>query len=80
MENFMAISPRAQCRPGDMEADDRSQPMTGEQSATLKEISERAREPEAYSARLSQAAAAKRIRALRAKLAKDNSGAQHKPE
>lgn len=84
----MAIQPRAQRRHGDLNentgANDASggsvSPMTKKQAAILKDISEKAREPEAYSGKLSQAAAETRIRVLRAKLAKDKSGAQHKPE
>jgi hypothetical protein len=44
------------------------EPMTGAQASYLKTLSEEAREPEAFSERLTKAEAAKRIDALKAKL------------
>jgi len=54
--------------------------MSEEQATLLKSLSEAAREPEAFAQSLSKAAAAQRIEILRTKLAKDSSGAQHKPK
>ena len=44
------------------------EPMTGAQASYLKTLSEQAREPEAFHARLTKAEASKRIDMLRAKL------------
>jgi hypothetical protein len=44
------------------------EPMTGAQASYLKTLSEEAREPQAFSERLSKAEASKRIDALKAKL------------
>ena len=54
--------------------------MTPVQAAHLQVLSRAAREPEAFVRTLSKEAAARRIDVLRAKLRKDKSGAQHKPE
>jgi hypothetical protein len=43
-------------------------PMTGAQAADLKTLAEEAHEPEAFSGRLTKAAASKRIDVLKAKL------------
>ena len=43
-------------------------PMTGAQASYLKTLSEEAHEPEAFSERLTKAAASKRIEVLKAKL------------
>jgi hypothetical protein len=43
-------------------------PMTGAQASYLKTLAEQAHEPEAFSERLTKAAASKRIDALKAKL------------
>lgn len=53
--------------------------MSEEQARILKALAREGREPEAYHQHLSAEGAAMRIRILRAKLAKDKSGAQHKP-
>ncbi|HWK01912.1 MAG TPA: hypothetical protein VNR41_14530 [Xanthobacteraceae bacterium] len=53
--------------------------MSEEQSRTLKDLARNGREPEAYHPHLSAEGAEMRIRILRAKLAKDKSGKQHKP-
>lgn len=53
--------------------------MTSTQAAELERLSHAAREPEAFAPSLSRAAAEQRIEILRAKLRKDFSGAQHKP-
>jgi hypothetical protein len=45
------------------------EPMTGAQASYLKTLSEEAREPEAFSERLSKGEASKRIDVLKAKLA-----------
>lgn len=50
------------------------------QAEILKALAAEAREPEAYSESLTSDSAEVRIRILRAKLHKDKSGAQHKPE
>jgi hypothetical protein len=44
------------------------EPMTGAQASYLKTLSEQAREPDAFSERLSKAEASKRIDVLKAKL------------
>jgi hypothetical protein len=53
--------------------------MSEEQARILKTLAREGREPEAYHKHLSAEGAAMRIRILRAKLAKDKSGRQHKP-
>ena|SRR5689334_7360534 len=53
--------------------------MTAEQAETLKNLAFAGREPDAYQENLSVEMAAVRIRILQAKLAKDKSGKQHKP-
>lgn len=54
--------------------------MSGEQATQLKNLAFEGREPEAYDGKLSAEGAALRIRVLQAKIAKDNSGKQHKPD
>lgn len=54
--------------------------MSGEQATQLKNFASEGREPEAYDGKLSAEGAAERIRVLQAKIAKDNSGKQHKPD
>ena len=53
--------------------------MTAEQAKTLKDLAVEGREPDAFQENLSAERAAVRIRVLQAKLAKDKSGKQHKP-
>ncbi len=53
--------------------------MTAEQARTLKDLARQGREPDAFQNNLSPEGAEVRIRVLRAKLAKDKSGRQHKP-
>lgn len=53
--------------------------MSEEQARTLKDLARSGREPEAFHPHLSAKGAEMRIRILRAKLAKDKSGRQHKP-
>jgi hypothetical protein len=54
--------------------------MTKEQGKTLKKLATTMGEPFAYSPTLSAEGAEARIRILKAKLEKDQSGAQHKPK
>lgn len=54
--------------------------MSGKQATQLRNLASESREPEAYGAKLSAEGAAERIRVLQAKIAKDNSGKQHKPD
>lgn len=54
--------------------------MTAEQGKTLKKLAAKMGEPLAYSPTLSAEGAEARIRILKAKLEKDQSGAQHKPK
>ena len=63
----------------DAEAKDRKSFMTAEQAVMLKDLAVEGRELEAYDGKLSAEGAALRIRVLQAKLAKDKSGEQHKP-
>jgi hypothetical protein len=53
--------------------------MSEEQARVLKALAREGREPEAFHRHLSAHGADMRIRILRAKLAKDKSGRQHKP-
>jgi hypothetical protein len=53
--------------------------MSDEQARTLKALAREGREPDAFHRHLSSEGAEMRIRILRAKLAKDKSGEQHKP-
>lgn len=54
--------------------------MTEEQGKTLKRLAAKVGEPLAYSPTLSAEGAETRIRILKARLEKDQSGAQHKPK
>lgn len=54
--------------------------MSGKQAKQLKDLASEGREPEAYDQRLSAEGAEIRIRVLQAKIAKDKSGKQHKPD
>jgi hypothetical protein len=78
MEKFMAGAPDKQRLDG--KAKGRESSMTAAQAVTLKELAAEGREPEAYQDKLSAESAALRIRVLQAKLAKDISGEQHKPD
>jgi hypothetical protein len=53
--------------------------MSEEQARTLKALAREGRDPDAYHRHLSAEGAEMRIRILRAKLAKDKGGRQHKP-
>jgi hypothetical protein len=54
--------------------------MSGGQARQLKNLASESREPEAYDRKLSAEGAAVRIRVLQAKIDKDKSGQQHKPD
>jgi hypothetical protein len=77
MEELMADAPDKQRL--DAEAKGQKIFMTAEQAVTLKDLAVEGRELEAYDNKLSAEDAALRIRVLQAKLAKDKSGEQHKP-
>jgi len=54
--------------------------MTHAQAKTLKSLAREGREPDAFMKNLSEEGAEIRIRILQAKIAKDKSGRQHKPD
>jgi hypothetical protein len=79
-----AVGPGPDHSPGawimeDEKLDSAANSMTAEQARVLKNLARKGREPDAFQKNLSSEGAEVRIRILRAKLAKDKGGQQHKP-
>jgi hypothetical protein len=80
-QSICAKGPGPDHSPGAWTMDEPNVELIGaEQAKTLKALAIEARELEAYSVTLTSEDAEVRISMLRAKLGKDKSGAQHKPE